>query len=79
MKQCLIDTSELARRTGSSTSYWSKLRRSGHGPAFVKVGRLTRYDWDTVSLWLAANSRNSTSGCRGSPRIGFTPASNIAG
>lgn len=61
MQKCLIDTSELARRTGSSASYWSKLRQSGQGPAFLKVGRLTRYDWDTVSEWLAANSRHSTS------------------
>ena len=62
MQKCLIDTSELARRTGSSTSYWSKLRKSGQGPVFVKVGRLTRYDWDTVTEWLATNSRTSTSG-----------------
>lgn len=61
MQPNLIDTSELARRTGASTSYWSRLRQTGRGPSFVKLGRLARYDWEAVAAWLGENSRHSTS------------------
>lgn len=52
----LISTGELARRTGSSTSFWRKLRYRGLGPRVMRIGRLRRYDWRDVTAWLDENS-----------------------
>src|SRR5436190_23084782 len=55
------DTSELARRTKTSESYWNKMRVAGDGPPYVKIGKLVRYRPSTVDTWLASLTRNSTS------------------
>jgi predicted DNA-binding transcriptional regulator AlpA len=55
------DTSELARRTKTSESYWNKLRVAGDGPPYVKVGRMVRYRPSAVDTWLVNLTRNSTS------------------
>jgi hypothetical protein len=55
------DTSELARRTRTSESYWNKLRVAGDGPPYVKVGRLVRYIPRAVDTWLSSQTRSSTS------------------
>ena len=57
----LIDDKEVARRAGNNVSMWQKLRVTGGGPTFHKVGRLVRYDWADVEIWLAARRRTSTS------------------
>jgi hypothetical protein len=55
------DTSELARRTKTSQSYWNKMRVAGEGPPFVKIGKLVRYQPSVVDAWLAGLVRSSTS------------------
>lgn len=57
----LIDTAELARRTGTSTSTWTCRRVSGDGPPFIKVGKCVRYQWRDVEAWLESQKRRSTS------------------
>ena len=59
----LIVTPELARRTNTGESVWSKRRLLGgdNTPPYVKIGRSVRYRWGSVVDWLAANERRSTS------------------
>jgi predicted DNA-binding transcriptional regulator AlpA len=57
----LIDTEELARRTGMSVSYWNKRRLVGDGPAFKRIGRCARYAWSDVEAWLTTKQFSSTS------------------
>jgi len=52
---------EFARLTGISESRLSKLRMSGGGPAFAKIGRSVRYDRAAGLAWMAAYTCNSTS------------------
>ena len=54
------DTSDLARRTKTSESYWNKMRVAGDGPPYVKVGRLVRYRRADVDTWISAGLRTST-------------------
>ncbi|MAU68438.1 hypothetical protein [Hyphomonas sp.] len=59
----IIDTNELARRTGTGATTWAKRRMLGHPhtPPFVKLGRSVRYRWSDVEAWLESRQRNSTS------------------
>ena len=54
------DTSEVARRTKTSESYWNKRRIAGDGPPFIKLGRRVLYKPSVVNTWLASLSRSST-------------------
>lgn len=58
----LIDTNELARRTGVSTITFARMRCKGSGPSFVKIGRSVKYRWSDVEAWLERCRRSSTSG-----------------
>ena len=64
------DTSELARRTKTSESYWNKMRVAGDGPPYVKVGRLVRYRPSVVDAWLASLTRSNTSEASAYPQGG---------
>jgi|TARA_R110000796_G_scaffold140327_9_gene256559 predicted DNA-binding transcriptional regulator AlpA len=63
MKLEIIDTEELARRTGTGATTWAKRRMLGHPhtPPFVKLGRSVRYRWGDVEAWLESRQRYSTS------------------
>jgi excisionase family DNA binding protein len=41
-----------------------RLRVTGTGPIFVKVGRLVRYPQSSLDSWLASRARHSTSEVR---------------
>ncbi len=60
----LIDTAELARRTGTGQSTWVKRRITGATPPFLKIGRSVRYRWGAVIDWLGRHERLSTSDAR---------------
>jgi len=51
----------VAAFTGLSASYLAKLRCSGFGPPFMKIGRAVLYDPDDVRRWLDKHGRTSTS------------------
>jgi predicted DNA-binding transcriptional regulator AlpA len=59
----IINTEELARRTGVAAITWAKRRMLGepHTPPFLKLGRSVRYSWEDVSVWLETRQRKSTS------------------
>lgn len=59
----LIDTRELARRTGTGATTWAKRRMQGspHSPPWVAIGRSVRYRWPDVEAWLETRQRQSTS------------------
>lgn len=63
MNQEIIDTEELARRTGTGATTWAKRRMLGepHSPPFLKLGRSVRYRWQDVCDWLDTRQRKSTS------------------
>lgn len=57
----MMRTVEAAAYCGSSTSTFEKLRLTGRGPRYVKMGRRVVYDPADLDAWLAANRRRSTS------------------
>lgn len=63
MQSEIIDTEELARRTGTGEATWAKRRMLGepHSPPFLKLGRSVRYRWTDVCAWMDTRQRNSTS------------------
>ena len=63
MSQDLINTTELARRTGVSAITWARRRCQGghHTPPYLKIGRSVKYRWSDVEEWLARCERSSTS------------------
>lgn len=63
MQDEIINTKELARRTGTGATTWAKRRMLGepHSPPFLKLGRSVRYRWPDVCDWLETRQRNSTS------------------
>lgn len=63
MKEPLIDTEELARRTDTASITWAKRRMLGgtQTPPFLKIGRTVRYRWSDVEAWLTDRERQSTS------------------
>lgn len=40
----------------------SKLRKTGRGPRFIKLGREVRYAWRDVHEWCAVNRADRTAG-----------------
>jgi predicted DNA-binding transcriptional regulator AlpA len=56
----LIDESGLARLVALKPSYLRKLRISGGGPKFIKIGRSVRYRVTDVENWLASRTRRNT-------------------
>ena len=60
-KPRLIDTVQLAEYLGNEVNTCEGWRLKGIGPSFIKVGRLVRYNTQTVELWIESQTRNSTS------------------
>ena len=54
-------TREVAAYIPCSESYLEKLRCTGLGPVFEKIGKIVIYDLDDVDRWLAERKRRSTS------------------
>lgn len=52
---------EAAEALGISQSYLNKLRCTGGGPRYAKVGRRVIYSNDELDAWLASRRRRSTS------------------
>ena len=49
-----------AKHVNRSESSLAKLRMTGGGPRYSKVGRLILYDIQDLDRWVAANMRHST-------------------
>lgn len=60
----MLTTKQAADFLDLSKSTVDKLRMSGRGPVFYKIGRKVRYGTDDLSQWLAARRRTSTWGQR---------------
>ena len=56
-----LRTSPAAAYCGSTKSTFEKLRLTGDGPPFMKLGRTVVYDTDDLDAWLASRRRRSTS------------------
>ena len=52
---------EAAAYLGISVSTLAKLRLTGKGPRYVKLGRRVLYDVRDLEAWAASRKRNSTS------------------
>lgn len=61
MDSKLIDTEQLAMRTGIAASTWTKRRLTGDSPPHIKIGRRVLYRWSDVEAWLKTKLRRSTS------------------
>ncbi|RWE53396.1 MAG: DNA-binding protein [Mesorhizobium sp.] len=57
----MLRTEHVAKITGLSASTLTKLRLTGGGPRYIKLGRTVVYDPDDIEAWLRANRRISTS------------------
>lgn len=57
----MLRTPEAAAYCGSSASTFEKLRLTGGGPRYVKLGRRVVYDPADLDAWLASKRRQSTS------------------
>jgi hypothetical protein len=57
----VLNTHRAAEYVGLSASTLEKLRLSGGGPYFIKLGKRVAYHVDDLDSWLAANRRGSTS------------------
>ena len=56
-----LRTQAAAEYCGSSASTFEKLRLTGGGPVYSKLGRRVVYRVADLDSWLAANRRRSTS------------------
>ena len=56
-----LRTAEAAEYTTVSESTLTKLRLTGGGPIFIKVGKSVLYDVSDLDAWLASHRRRSTS------------------
>ncbi|MBO6763456.1 AlpA family transcriptional regulator [Maricaulis sp.] len=56
-----LDADKAAAYLGVSQGYLNKLRTTGGGPVFVKVGRRVVYDVADLDQWFADRKRASTS------------------
>jgi hypothetical protein len=59
--QFVLDATHAARQLGLSSSTLAKLRLSGEGPVYCKLGRRVVYRPDDLSDWLSTRRRRSTS------------------
>lgn len=59
--QVMLNTNAAAEYCGSSASTFEKLRLTGGGPVYSKIGRRVVYRVADLDEWLAANRRRSTS------------------
>lgn len=56
-----FDTEQAARRLGLSVSTLEKLRVTGGGPAYLKLGRRVVYQASDLDAWKVARRTHSTS------------------
>ncbi|WP_299478093.1 helix-turn-helix domain-containing protein [uncultured Roseibium sp.] len=57
-----LTTRDVADYLGLAVSTLNKMRLSGNGPTFIKLGpRRVVYDLQDVEAWVAARRRKSTS------------------
>ena len=56
-----LNVQEAARFLGLSVSTLNKLRLSGNGPSYMKLGRRVLYDVHDLEAWAAGRKRNHTS------------------
>lgn len=56
-----LDTHQAAARTGLASSTLRKLRLTGQGPKFLKLGRAVRYRDSDLDAWLEGRTVLSTS------------------
>ncbi len=59
MKRTLITEDELCRRLLVTKACARAWRNRGGGPAWIKVGRLVRYDERAVDEWLQEQTRGN--------------------
>ena len=57
----LLSTSKAAAYLGLSPSFLNKLRCTGNGPCYAKLGRRVLYRKAELNSWLEASRRRSTS------------------
>ena len=57
----MLNTKQAAERVGLAPITLAKLRCSGGGPAFCKIGAAVRYAPEALDSWLATKRRTSTS------------------
>ena len=60
----LLNEATVAKRLGVETKTLQAWRCRGNGPPFVRVGRLVRYEPDSLQQWIEARRRRSTSDTR---------------
>lgn len=60
-RRAMLRTREAAAYTGLAKSTLEKLRVTGGGCPFIRLGRVVVYDPEDLDAWLAANRRESTS------------------
>ena len=77
--ELVLNTEAAAAHVGLAASTLTKMRVSGAGPAFIKLGHRVVYRKDDLNDWLDANRRTSTSdnGSRGN--VDQAPHSDISG
>jgi excisionase family DNA binding protein len=57
----LLTQSDAAKYLHCSTRTLERLRVSGDGPCYVKLGHLVRYRLADLEAWVAAHLRSNTS------------------
>lgn len=57
----MLRTEDAANYTGLSASTLTKLRLTGGGPEYIKLGKVVVYDLADLDAWLLSKRRRSTS------------------
>lgn len=57
----MLRTEDAANYTGLSASTLTKLRLTGGGPEYIKLGKVVVYDLADLDAWLSSKRRRSTS------------------
>lgn len=57
----LLTTNQAAERCNLSRRTLEKLRLTGGGPIYIRLGGAVRYRAEDLDAWIAANRRRSTS------------------
>lgn len=68
MQDRFLHPKEAATLLGLGTSTLAKLRLSGKGPEYFKLGRSVRYTHASLDAWTATRLRHSTSDTGNSAR-----------
>lgn len=57
----MLRTEDASTYTGLSASTLTKLRLTGDGPEYIKLGKSVVYDPTDLDTWLSSKRRRSTS------------------